>query len=63
MDIKSIKEYIEHREQSTKAKLDNASCASCDSWKLTYQIVLNELAGIKNLIENIERIDKAMGVK
>ena len=60
MDTKSIKAYIEQREQTTKAKLDNDSC---DSWKLTYQIVLNELAGIKNLIENMERIDNAMGVK
>ena len=60
MDIKSIKAYIEHREQSTKANLDNASG---DSWKSTYQIVLNELAGIKNLIENMERVDKVMGVK
>ena len=63
MDTKSIKAYIEQREQTTKANLDNASCDSCDSWKLTYQIVLNELAGIKNLIENLERVDKAMGVK
>ena len=60
MDTKSIKAYIEHREQTTKTNLDNASC---DSWKSTYQIVLNELAGIKNLIENMERIDNAMGVK
>ena len=60
MDTKSIIAYIEHREQNVKSHLENTSV---DSWKSTYQIVLNELAGIKNLIENMEQIDKAMGVK
>ena len=60
MDTKSIIAYIEHREQNVKSHLENTSV---DSWKATYQMVLNELAGIRNVIKNLEKTDKAMGVK
>lgn len=60
MDTKSILAYIEHREQNVKSHLENTSV---DSWKATYQMVLNELSGIRNVIESLENTDKAMGVK
>lgn len=60
MDTKSILAYIEHREQNVKSHLENTSV---DSWKATYQMVLNELSCIRIVIESLENTDKAMGVK
>ena len=49
--MKQIKSYLDYREQEVKKSMDNTDSLQ---WQTAYQMVLNEIEGMKKVIREME---------
>ena len=49
--MKQIKSYLDYREQEIKKSMANTDS---ETWKTAYQMVLNEIEGMRKVIREME---------